>query len=205
MLLRCPTNRPVLLNLMTLLIDPRTQRSQIEDIVSRDVTLSYKLLRLIQTTSNGEPPVIATVSQAVHALGYKSLLTWTSLMLIAGMDDAPSDLATTALVRAKMCKLLAQGMRAEPADAFFLVGLLSTLDDLLEMPMPELLAGLPLADAARHALEQHEGELGRILHSVLAYEQGNWDDVHELGIDSSSITDNYLRALVWAETPQESS
>jgi EAL and modified HD-GYP domain-containing signal transduction protein len=65
--------------------------------------------------------------------------------------------------------------------------------------MPELLSQLPIGTDVQRALLQHEGEIGRILHSVLAYESGDWDDIHQLEIDSSVITDSYLRALVWAE------
>jgi EAL and modified HD-GYP domain-containing signal transduction protein len=65
--------------------------------------------------------------------------------------------------------------------------------------MPELLSQLPIGIDIQRALLQHEGEIGRILHAVLAYESGNWDDIHQLGIDSSIITDSYVRALVWAE------
>jgi c-di-GMP phosphodiesterase len=69
----------------------------------------------------------------------------------------------------------------------------------METSMPELLSELPIGADVQQALLQHEGEIGRILHSVLAYESGDWDNIHQLGIDSSVITDSYLRALVWAE------
>jgi EAL and modified HD-GYP domain-containing signal transduction protein len=65
--------------------------------------------------------------------------------------------------------------------------------------MSELTANLPLDETIQRALLDREGELGRLLGSVLAYESGNWDALDQLGIDSTVITDSYLRAIVWAE------
>jgi EAL and modified HD-GYP domain-containing signal transduction protein len=156
-------------------------------------------LRLLQTTCPGRPDPITSIAQAVKTLGIKSLLAWSSLMLIAGLDDPPPELMTTGLVRARMCQLVARGMELEETDTFFFAGWLSSLSELIETSMPELLSQLPIGTDVQRALLQHEGEIGRILHSVLAYESGDWDDIHQLEIDSSVITDSYLRALVWAE------
>lgn len=83
--------------------------------------------------------------------------------------------------------------------SFNLTGLLSVLDALLDITMPELTADLSIDATIQHALLNGEGELGRLLSSVLAYESGNWDALNQLGINSTVITDSYLRALGWAE------
>jgi EAL and modified HD-GYP domain-containing signal transduction protein len=199
MLRRSPTNRNTLLNLMTQLIDPSTQGSGLAKLIARDLALGYKLLRLLQTTCADTPGPITSIAQAVQALGIKSLLAWSSLMLISGLDDPHYDRVTTGLVRARMCQLVAQGMELEGTDTYFFTGWLSSLNELIETSMPELLSQLPIGIDIQRALLQHEGEIGRILHAVLAYDSGNWDDIHPLGIDSSIITDSYVRALVWAE------
>jgi c-di-GMP-related signal transduction protein len=67
--------------------------------------------------------------------------------------------------------------------------------------MPEILRALPLAEEIQTALLDQAGSLGAILHSVLAYERGNWQEAMQLGLDQNSLTDAYLDALVWtAET-----
>jgi EAL and modified HD-GYP domain-containing signal transduction protein len=196
---RSPTNRTTLLNLMTQLIDPRTQSGVLAKLIARDLAFGYKLLRLLQTTCPGTPDPITSIAQAVQALGIKPLLAWSSLILIAGLDDTPPELMTSGLVRARMCQLVAKGMELEGTDTFFFAGWLYSLNELMETSMSELLSELPIGADVQQALLQHEGEIGRILHSVLAYESGDWDNIHQLGIDSSVITDSYLRALVWAE------
>ena len=72
-----------------------------------------------------------------------------------------------------MCELLAQEMTYNYRETFFLVGLFSVLDALMDMPMTEIVASLPLDDMIVQALLHHEGALGLTLRSVLAYEREN--------------------------------
>ena len=81
---------------------------------------------------------------------------------------------------------------------FFLVGLLSILDAVMDRPMQDILPALPLANEINRALLHHEGRCGAALHAVLAYEQGDCKPVKELGVDSSVITEAYLQAIAWA-------
>lgn len=200
---RSPTNRIAIMQLMTALLHPETEFDELEDIVSRDVSLSYKVLRLINSSFFGLQNKINSIRQALLLLGVKSLTTWVSLILLSGIEDKPQELTTTAMVRAKMCELLAQEMSYNYRETFFLVGLFSVLDALMDMPMTEIVASLPLDDMIVQALLHHEGALGLTLRSVLAYERGNWDDVFHLGVDRSAMTDIYLQAIVWADAHNE--
>ena len=196
---RSPVNRPGLLQLMTKLIDPATPFHEIEDLIRRDVSLCHNLLRLLSTSPSVPLEPIASIHQILQAIGVRPLITWVSLILLSGLYDKPHDLLTTAMIRAKMCESLAKSTQQDNPDTFFFTGFLSVLDALLDIAMPELAAALSLDESIRHALLHCEGQLGRILGAVLAYESGNWEALHQLGIDSTTITDSYLRAIVWAE------
>ncbi len=196
---RGPVNRPALLHLMTRLIDPSTHLRELEDLIRRDVTLCHNLLRLLSSSPEAPAEPIASVRQMLQVIGLKSLITWVSLILLSGLDDKPHDLVTTAMIRAKMCESLAKMTRQEAPSMFFLTGLISVLDDLLAFTMSDLTASFSLDETIQRALLHREGELGRLLGSVLAYESGNWDALNQLGVDSTVITDSYLRAIVWAE------
>ncbi len=196
---RSPVNRPALLNLMTKLINPFTPFKELKDLVRRDVTLCHNLLRLLSSSFLTPPQPIITVGQMLHTIGLKSLITWVSIILLSGLDDKPHELVTAAMIRAKMCEALAQATHQTTPNTFFLTGLISVLDSLLDITMSELTATLPIDEPIQRALLHGEGELGRVLSSVLAYESGNWDALNQLGIDSTVITDSYLRAIVWAE------
>lgn len=196
---RSPINRPALLNLMTKLIDPATPFTELEDLVRCDVTLCHNLLRVLSSNALTHPEPITSVKQMLQTIGLKSLITWVSLILLSGLDDKPHELVTTAIIRAKMCKSLAKATRQKAPNTFFLTGLISVLDALLDVAMTDLTAHLSIDETIRRALLHCEGEQGRILGSVLAYESGNWEALNQLGIDSTVITDSYLRAIVWAE------
>ena len=200
---RSPTNRLAVIHLMAKLLHPEADIDELEAIVSRDVSLSYKLLRLINSSFYGLRNKIDSIRQALLLLGLKTLTTWVSLILLSGIDDKPQELTVTAMVRAKMCELLAREMAYERPQTFFFVGLLSILDALMDTPMFEVLVSLPLDDDVVQALLHYEGILGLTLRSVLAYERGNWDEVYHLGVDGTVITDAYLQAVVWAEASKE--
>jgi EAL and modified HD-GYP domain-containing signal transduction protein len=200
---RSLTNRMAVLQLMAKLLHPDTSMNELEAIVSRDVSLSYKLLRLINSSFYSLRSKVTSLRQALLLLGTKALTTWVSLILLSGIDDKPHELTTTAMVRAKMCELLASQVDSKRKDTFFLMGLLSVMDALMDMCMPEIVASLPLDNELAEALLYQEGTLGLALRSVLAYEHGNWDDVYHLGLDSSTLTDAYLQAVVWAEANLE--
>jgi EAL and modified HD-GYP domain-containing signal transduction protein len=194
---RVATNRLPLMQLLAELTHPQAEFDAIEAVIRCDVSLSYKLLRLINSSFFGLSRTITSIRQALLLLGMKQVTTWASLMLLAGVEDKPHELAVTAMVRARMCDLLAQAMRQKNTDTFFLVGLLSVLDAVMDRPMQDILSALPLAEEVNRALLHHEGLCGAALHAVLAYERGNWAPVKELNLDGSVITEAYLQALTW--------
>ena len=196
---RSPINRAGLLNLMTKLIDPHTPLNELADLIRRDVTLCHNLLRAFSSNAPTPPEPIISIKHLLQTIGLKSLITWVSLILLSGLDDKTHELITTAMIRGKMCESLAKATHQKEPSTFFLTGLLSVLDALLDITMADLTSHLCIDETIQTALLHQEGETGRILGSVLAYESGNWDALNQLGIDSTLITDSYLRAIVWAE------
>lgn len=195
---RSPGNHMAIILLLAKLQDPQTEFAELEALVSRDVSLSYKLLRLINSALYGMPKKVESIRQALLLLGTKFITTWVSLITLAGIGDKPDELMVTAMVRGKMCELLAQAMALQGKEVFFTIGLFSVLDAMLDMPMPEVLTSLPLADDISCALLSHKGIMGDTLRCVLAYERGNWDDVICQALDRQVIRDAYLEALAWA-------
>jgi EAL and modified HD-GYP domain-containing signal transduction protein len=195
---RVSTNRLSIMQVLAKLMQPDTEFEELEALVRCDVSLSYKLLRLINSSFFGLSRNITSIRQALLLLGMKQVTTWVSLMLLAGVDDKPHELAVTAMMRARMCELLAKAMSQKNTETFFLVGLFSILDAVMDRPLSELLAALPLAEEVSRALLHHEGLYGAILHAVLAYERGDWKPVKQLGLDSDVINDAYLQAIAWS-------
>jgi EAL and modified HD-GYP domain-containing signal transduction protein len=195
---RTPANRLTALRLLARLQDPEIEFDELEAIISRDVSLSYKLLRLINAAIYSLPKKVESIRQALLLLGIKFITSWVSLITLTGMSDKPQELMVTALVRGKMCELLAQALQLASKEAYFTIGLFSVLDAMLDTPMPEVLKLLPLVEEVSDALLYYKGIGGQILHCVLAYERGNWDEVECPGLDRRLIKDVYLQAIAWA-------
>jgi EAL and modified HD-GYP domain-containing signal transduction protein len=186
----------VLLSLLAKLQNPQTAVHELESLLRQDVALSYKLLRLINADPS-TPQTVESIQQALSGLDAKFITAWGSLLMLADIDDKPHELMVTAMVRGKMCELLAEALGAPGQERFFTVGLFSVLDAMLDSSMATILSSLPLASDVAQALLRHEGVLGQTLQCVLAYERRDWNHLDTLGLDRRTIRDAYLSALTW--------
>lgn len=194
---RMPTSRLAIVRLLAKLHDPDIEIDELEAIVRQDVSLSYRLLRLINSAFYSLSTKITTVRQALTLLGIQQVQAWVSLLLLSRIDDKPNALVTTAMSRAKMCELLAVAANERGPEADFTVGLFSILDVLLDLPMEEAIASLPLSDEVTAALLESKGHLGAVLNCTLAYEKGDWGAVSCLTLTPGEIRDAYLESLDW--------
>ena len=199
---RSPTNRMIILDLLAKLQNPDISFHDLEALISRDVSLSYKVLRVANTAFYAQSRKVESIQQALRLVGFRFLSNMVSLFFLANIDDKPHELLITAMVRARMCEQLAQSLQQGNSATAFTVGLLSVLDAFMDRPMPELLAVLPLSDEIVQALLSHSGALGAVLHCVLSYEQGDWETLYTLGYPCNLLVNAYLDALAWATQMQ---
>lgn len=145
---------------------------RLEDVIGRDVALSYKLLRYANSAYAGGRRSVGSVREALVLLGARTVQQWATVLTLAGIGDRPEALITTGLLRARACQLLA-GPDDRVADArAFTTGLFSVLDALLGAPLEDVLEVLPLEPEVTDALLRHRGPAGAALAAVLAYERG---------------------------------
>ena len=90
------------------------------------------------------PKKVESLHQAIVYLGNQAIKTWVTLIALSGIDDKPHELMTVALVRAKMCELLAERLNLPNKDSYFITGLFSTLDAMMDAPLDQLVENLPL-------------------------------------------------------------
>jgi EAL and modified HD-GYP domain-containing signal transduction protein len=171
---------------------------ELEAIVDRDIGLSVKLLRYINSAYFGMRSRVTSIRQAVMMLGARGVSRWAMMVALTGGTAAPTELSLMALTRARMCELLAAGRDDVAADEMFTIGLLSLADALLDAPLERVVAELPLADRVVDALLLREGPAGAILDAVTSYEIGSFgaQSVLEHGEGAGAA---YLDALRWAQ------
>jgi EAL and modified HD-GYP domain-containing signal transduction protein len=194
---KMPANRMAALRLLAKLQDPNLTTDQLEETVSQDVALSYKLVRYVNSAIHALPNDVASIRHAIVLVGTRRISNWAGLILYGQMDDKPTELMITAIVRARMCQQLALATKQSNAEQFFTVGLFSVLDALLDRPMPEALEKLPLAVELKAALVDHQGMMGSALLCVMAYEKGDWENAESAGIPGETIFEAYVNALDW--------
>lgn len=137
-------------------------------------------------------------------LGTGPIKRWASVWCLSKLSvGVGSELARLSLIRARSCELLAEGLTGIDADELFLVGLCSVLDTILDRPMADAIAELPLSDEAKAALLGQPGPMRAILDAVIAYEDGAWEDaveaVESLGATESRLPLAQRGALIWAQ------
>lgn len=194
-----PANRLVVLSLLGKLQDPNADIAELEQLIIQDVSLTYRLLRYINSAYFGLSKEIESVHRALVLIGINTIKNWVTLLLMSRIDDKPRELMRTALVRARMSELLAEEIGHKEKDQYFTCGLLSVIDALMDRPMDELLAQLPLSTAVKEALLGGKGELGDALESVLAYEKGAWQALAHTPLTPQQYRHSYLEAVMWAD------
>jgi EAL and modified HD-GYP domain-containing signal transduction protein len=163
---------------MNLIQDAATSDQQVAGHIRRNPTLAYKVVRMANVAMLGGRR-IESVQHAIALVGRGALLRWLALMLAAswGRENGTSRaLLREALLRARMCELLAEGTE-RPSGHLFLIGLFSRIDALLGVPMEELLRHVALPDPATAALLRRAGPYAPVLTLVEAWEEGRWSDV----------------------------
>jgi EAL and modified HD-GYP domain-containing signal transduction protein len=191
------TSKMVVLQGLAKIQDPDVSYRDLEQIITQDVNMSYKLLNLVNSAMFGAVKEITSIRQAISLLGISQLKSWLSMILFSQVTDKPTELTVIAMTRAKMCELLARQMNYRHADQFFLVGLFSVLDALLDMPLRRVLRSLSLSEEINLALVSHEGQMGELLEVAIQHERGDWDELRHFDLPLNVILNAYLSALDW--------
>ncbi|NCG18048.1 MAG: HDOD domain-containing protein [Rhodobacterales bacterium] len=199
---KIPTSRVSLLQLLARIHDPNLTIAELNQLISRDVGLSFRFLRIVNSAYYSLPGKVESMQHALTLLGLDFTRMWISLIALASIDDKPRELFITAAVRAKMCELLAKETRQPRPEPFYVVGLFSILPALLDAPLKEVLRVLPLDDEVVAALVHRSGIIGAALSCVEAHEQCRWDDVNFLNVQPQKIQEAYMSSLEWASTTQ---
>ncbi len=195
-----PANRLALLNLLSKISDPEADVGQIETLIMQDVTLSFRLLRYINSSHYAMDNEISSIKHAIMLLGIETVRSITYLIVISSIDDKPFELFVTALIRAHMCELIAKELEQnEQAATFFMVGLFSVMDAVMDQPMDQVLTQLPITQSVTDALLNYQGSLGQALQASISYERGEWDELDASIVDADKISAIYLQALTWCK------
>jgi EAL and modified HD-GYP domain-containing signal transduction protein len=207
---RADPSQLALIRLLGLVLsDADTQ--QVEQVLKQHPSLTYNLMRLVNSVASGARRNITSVSQAIMVLGRKQLQRWLQLLLFTLQAGAPypSPLLLAA-TRGKMMERLAekQQRNADYRDEAFMAGILSLIETLIDKPLADIVGELNLSERLAAALLHREGEMGRLLQLVESVEQPDLNHTLALlaqcdALSLSDLTAAEIDAMSWANQVAE--
>jgi EAL and modified HD-GYP domain-containing signal transduction protein len=190
--------------LLAALSRPDVTVAMVEDLIKHEASLTFRVLRCINSAAFAIRREIRSIRQALVLLGLDQVRKWALVWGLAGLNTGTTpELVTVAILRARSCELVGQDLMArDEAAEFFLLGLCSVLDAMLGRPMDKVIEELPLSETVRAALMGDQNTARLVLDAVIAYERGRWDEATDLALRAGTSPDRlgvaYAGALRWA-------
>lgn len=174
-----PPNKLIYLELLAAVTAPELNYTLIEEILKRERSLVYRLLRYLNSPLLGLRAEVRSVRHALSLLGENEFRRWVSVFSVMAMASGkPPELIRTALSRAYFCEeIAAPANLLQKGPSLFFVGLLSVTDALLDQRIADVLRGLPIAQEIKIALTGGENPLRDVYRILLALERADWPQV----------------------------
>ncbi|MBF5040592.1 EAL domain-containing protein [Methylophilus sp. 13] len=187
------------------LVSQEAENKDIENGFKRDTTLSYKLLRYINSVGFGLSCEVQSIGHALTILGRNQLYRWlTLLMVTAGNNSSSPALMKTSITRGRLTELLGEPFfEKRDRDNLFVVGVFSLLDVMLKVPMENILEKLQLPETIVDALVERQGIFGPFLKLTEACEDANNEEILEMAamlqLKPEKVNQCHMEALAWTE------
>jgi c-di-GMP-related signal transduction protein len=137
-----PANQATQLRLLEVISAVEVNLDDVEDLIKHDASLCFRLLRYLNSPLVGMPSPVRSVRHAMALLGERELVRWLRMATALAMgQDKCSDLVLSSLVRARFCELISPKLDQGKSD-LFLIGMVSLMDAILEIPMGVVVEGL---------------------------------------------------------------
>ena len=177
----------------------------ISEVFSRDLGLTYKLLRFINSPGYGPSKEIGSLKHALIYIGDLELKKFIALLVLADLNEnKPNEIIRVSLVRAKFCEQISALKKdVENPPKAFLTGMLSHIDGVLDQHIDTVMEILPVHGEIKKALMKRENHLAKYLDLSLALEKGNWMLAKiisdSIGVNEVKCLDAYQDAINWSD------
>jgi c-di-GMP-related signal transduction protein len=201
-----PPNKINCLNLLNKVNDEEIDYDELALIINRDISLSYKLLKLANCPLFGLKREIKTINEALVLIGEIDLRKWLTLIILKGMGDGkPDEVIRRSLIRARLAERISLLSKFKAfSSELFLSGLFSMLDVLVGRPLEELLSGLPISKDVKELLTKKTSKYKDVFFLVLSLERAEWEKAvyyeKVLGVAHNDVMNEYVNSLIWYNT-----
>jgi EAL and modified HD-GYP domain-containing signal transduction protein len=199
-----PQNKLTMLRLISEINRSEFDVSALEKLISRDVAVSYKLLKYLNSAYFSRLAPLKSIRQAIAFLGERGVKLFVSLVATSQLaEDKPDELVRMSIIRARFLEQLGPKLGLDGGE-LFLLGLFSLIDAMLDNPMDDLVGRLPVSEAIRRALVERSGPLAAPLSLIESCERADWSAVdrwrQQLQVDEEQLSAMQLDAIGWADS-----
>jgi c-di-GMP-related signal transduction protein len=200
---KVPSNRLSHIEILQLLRGDSIELKKLTRLVKRDTSLTYRLLRLVNSPMCAVRQEVSSIQSALLAVGEETFRRVAILAITSELSgNRPAEILRMAFVRGRFCEMAA-GLCGLDATEQYMLGLLSLLPAMLRVPMSELTPALPLRGEIRRALEGAATPERSLLAWVEFHERGNWEAcdgvLQAYGLNEGALMKCYAEGMVWAE------
>jgi EAL and modified HD-GYP domain-containing signal transduction protein len=200
---KVPANKLTQVEILRLLREDNLNFEKLCSLVKRDASLTYRLLRLLNSPACAVRQEVSSIKSALIAIGEEGFRRIAMLAIASELNAGqPSELLRLAFVRGRFCELAAEECGLDPKEQY-LVGMLSLLPAMLRVPMQQLTPALPLREAICVALMGAAVPERMLLEWLICHEHGQWDEcdkiVDQNSFDQLKLLHCYAEAVLWAE------
>lgn len=192
----------VMVELMSLLADPDVTTYAIGQIVKKDPQLTFKIIRIVNSSLFNLIRKIDSIEEAVVLLGVQEIKRWCALIAFSGETAKPDELTRHTLIRARMCEQLANASPKLSGSSAFMMGVFAGLDALLDTPREEILQQVILNDDIQRAIQYGEGDYGKLLTTVDSFITGDWNSLPD-ACSVQQLNKAYQDSLSWVRDTLE--
>lgn len=200
-----PANKDTRLKILKLINKDDFDFNHLEALIIKDLGLSYKLTKLINSSAYGIKNKVSTIKHAITLLGKKEIIKWLYIVLLNDLKESDIDeVVKVSLQRAKMCESICDmSIYQEKINSAYMVGLFSVMDAILNCSIEIIIKELYLSNEIKEGLIEQNSPLNKVLKLTISYEKGQWEDVlfyaKEIKINENKIPEVYLESVRWAD------
>jgi EAL and modified HD-GYP domain-containing signal transduction protein len=193
-----PVSKLSVLELINEINMPDVEFEKLEEIIKHDLSLTYRLLRFINSAYFNFSMKVESIRHVLLLIGMREIKKWASIISLAAIgEDKPVELLNVSLVRAKFCEFIAEEIGQKRNEHnFFMMGLFSSIDALLDRHMEDVLKDIYIEAEVKAALLGEENIYSDVCNLVIAYEKGDWENVDDytkkIGVNESVLPTYYF-------------
>jgi c-di-GMP-related signal transduction protein len=189
------------LQLLRSIADPEINFADLAEIIKRDVVLSYRLLKIVNSAYYGLNYSVTGILHALTILGLNDIRKWVSLIVLNQTSNKPNELVRMALIRGIFMESLAKSMhRHKSAESHFLIGLFSLADVIMDVSIETIMKETHLSKEISEPLLTQKGEKAELLKIIKHIEKAEWDEAVEIcnkyNLDSNMVYKLYVEAII---------